>query len=132
MSLRGMSVRIGVLLRHEDETGVSGAGIVADVVEFPDGLCIAHWRSTTPSTLIFPNLKQMIAVHGHRGKTEAIFFAELPAPEVEQDLVELLRSFSTREEEEPDEVADRLLEEAKSVKVKGAKKKTPDKEGDKK
>lgn len=105
-----MSIRVGVLLRHDDETGVSGEGVVADLIEFPDGLCIAHWRSTTPSTLIFPNAKQLVAVHGHGGKTEAIFFADLPEPKTEEELVKLVERFSFREEEE--RTLDQLIEEA--------------------
>lgn len=104
-----MSIRVGVLLRHDDETGVSGEGVVADLVEFPDGLCIAHWRSATPSTLIFPNAKQLVAVHGHGGKTEAVFFADLPSPRNEEELTALVEHFSFREEEERER--DRLIEE---------------------
>lgn len=112
-----MSVRIGVLLRHEDETGVSGEGIVANVVEFPDGTCIAHWRSATPSTILFPNLKQMAAVHGHGGKTEVVFYAELDAPADPAQLRALLEPSSEEEstarvvEEVVSEISDRLRDE---------------------
>lgn len=112
-----MSIRIGVLLRHEDETGVSGTGIVANVVEFPDGTCIAHWRSETPSTILFPNVKQMSTVHGHGGKTEVVFYAELQQPANPDELEKLLSPPSEEEanlaivEEIASEVAEQLEEQ---------------------
>jgi hypothetical protein len=105
-----VSIRVGVLLRHDDETGVSGEGVVADLIEFGDGLCVAHWRSATPSTIIFPNAKQLTAVHGHGGKTEAVFFADLPSPRNEEELTKLMEQFSFIEEGE--RTLDQLIEEA--------------------
>lgn len=87
-----MKVNLGVFLRHEDESGVSGPGIVADVIEFPDGTCVAHWRSHTPSTTVFPNVKQMEAVHGHGGKTEVVFYAEHDAPKAPGELASFLET----------------------------------------
>lgn len=93
-----LTMRLGVLLRHEDETGVSGDGVVADIVEFPDGVCVAHWRSITPSTIIFPNVKQALAVHGHHGKTEIIFYNENDVPQDQEDLVRDEDASSSRPE----------------------------------
>lgn len=96
-----MIIRIGVFWRHEDETGVSGEGLVADVVEFPNGTCIYHWRGATPSMAIYPNIKQMEAVHGHGGKTEVVFYSEIEAPRNPVDLLrlcELDRAEGKREE----------------------------------
>lgn len=106
-----MSIRIGVLLRHEDETGVSGTGIVANVVEFPDGTCIAHWRSETPSTILFPNVKQMATVHGHGGKTEVVFYAEFQAPANREDLEKALTPPS--EEESNAAMIERIVDEVR-------------------
>lgn len=104
-----MNIRVGVLLRHEDESGVSGTGIVADIVEYPDGWCVAHWRSNTPSTNIYPNEKALSAVHSHGGKTEVVWIAEIDAPKDAAHLKEVVEDF--REEEEQDEKHDRLVAE---------------------
>jgi hypothetical protein len=114
-----MSVRVGVLLRHEDESGVSGTGIVADIFEYPDGMCVMHWRSSTPSTNIYPNTKAMQAVHGHGGKTEIVFYADLASPRSEEELAELLAHHTITEtaqrerEQLLEEVTEEVVEEMK-------------------
>ena len=64
-----------VLLRHEDETGVSGTGIVAWGVEFPDGVVALQWKGEWPTSVVFHDrgMDSVRAVHGHGGKTEIIF-----------------------------------------------------------
>ena len=112
-----MTIRIGVLLRHDDETGVSGTGIVANVIELPDGTVIARWRSDTPSTLIFANLKAIASVHGHGGKTEVVFYAELPVPATPAELERMMNPPSEEDlhtaiaEEIASEVAEQLEEQ---------------------
>ena len=66
-------MRIGSLMREEDVNGVSGTGKVAEVVEFSDGTIIVHWLSHTPSTNIYHNEKQVLAVHGHGGLTKVVW-----------------------------------------------------------
>lgn len=65
-----------VLQRDEDETGVSGVGIVAQGVEFDDGTVCLHWiASSLRSTVIWPGPDGMAAVeqiHGHGGKTRIL------------------------------------------------------------
>lgn len=95
-----ISIRVGVLLRHEDESGVSGAGIVADVIEYPDGWCVAHWRSNVPSTNVYPNYKALATVHGHGGKTEVVWITEIDAPNNLDELRELLEELREEELEE--------------------------------
>ena len=75
-----MSIRIGFLLRHEDETGVSGVGKVAEWIEFSDGEVVVHWISNTPSTNHYRNFKQMVSVHGHNGKTQPVVLADCEVP----------------------------------------------------
>ena len=41
--------RAFVLQRNEDETGVSGTGIVAEGVEFSDGTVALRWTSAWPT-----------------------------------------------------------------------------------
>lgn len=82
-----------VLYRHEDVSGVSGTGIVAEGVEFADGKVALRWypKSTGRraeiakemdfeyggSVSIFDTLKEVVAIHGHKGATEAIYVDEL-------------------------------------------------------
>jgi hypothetical protein len=79
-----MSIRVGHLLRNEDESGVSGIGIVAEWVEFSDGEVVVHWLSHTPSTNHYRNMKQVEAIHGHAGSTEIVVDWEKPHPDEEE------------------------------------------------
>lgn len=67
--------RAFVLKRHEDATGVSGTGIVAGGVLFPDGVVALRWYSQWPTSVVFHDkgLDSVRAVHGHDGKTEIVF-----------------------------------------------------------
>lgn len=58
-----------VLERIEDESGVSGTGIVAEGVEFSTGQCALSWLSMNSSVGVYPNIKALERVHGHDGKT---------------------------------------------------------------
>ncbi len=67
------AVRGFTLYRHEDETGVSGTGTVAEGCLFHDGRVAMRWRTATASTTLFDNMDQVLKVHGHDGKTEVIW-----------------------------------------------------------
>lgn len=61
-----------VLDRIEDETGVSGTGIVAVGVRFPDGKCVTRWcsqGSEIHQTCVWDSIDHVKRVHGHGGKT---------------------------------------------------------------
>ena len=58
------------LFRNEDESGVSGTGIIAEGVEFYHGKCVLSWLTKHKSLGIYDNVKEMINIHGHDGKTE--------------------------------------------------------------
>ena len=61
-------MRIFQLIRTEDVSGVSGVGIIADGVEFPEHV-VLHWRNY--GTLgIFDSIEQLLAIHGHDGRTK--------------------------------------------------------------
>jgi len=72
------------LVRHEDNTGTSGVGIVAYGVEYVDGAVHMQWNNTYNDELAtetngvaFKPAPDGIAatreVHGHDGRTEVVF-----------------------------------------------------------
>lgn len=58
-----------VLNRIEDESGVSGTGIVAEGIQFSDGRCVIRWMTHVHSIAIYQSAGEVEAVHGHQGKT---------------------------------------------------------------
>ena len=56
--------------RVEDETGLSGTGHVAYGVVFNNGLCALTWNSMHRCVNVYTSYAEMMAVHGHNGKTE--------------------------------------------------------------
>lgn len=57
------------LRRIEDATGISGIGVVTEGVEFSDGSVAMRWLSGISSWAIYRNIEEVIAIHGHGGKT---------------------------------------------------------------
>lgn len=57
--------------RLEDESGVSGTGIVARGFEFPDGTCALWWRDSG-SLGVYKSLAKVTEIHGHKGKTRIV------------------------------------------------------------
>lgn len=60
------------LKRNEDESGVSGTGIVAVGVILPSGHCVLEWLTFTSSIAIYKSINDLIEIHGHNGKTKLI------------------------------------------------------------
>jgi hypothetical protein len=67
----GRMFRRFVLDRNVDLTGVSGTGVVAEGIEFSDGVCVLHWIGQWPSSVVHyeRGLEAVLAVHGHDGRT---------------------------------------------------------------
>jgi hypothetical protein len=61
------------LYRDRDVSGVSGTGVVADGVQFDDGVVVIRWRGPQRSTVVWNSLADAIAVHGHGGATRIEF-----------------------------------------------------------
>lgn len=59
-----------VLIRHEDVSGTSGTGQVAEGVEFSDGTVALRWTVALQSTAIYASAADLEAIHGHNGSTE--------------------------------------------------------------
>lgn len=72
------------LLRLEDDSGVSGTGIVAEGVEFTNGKVVINWLTKHRSMTIYENIKEAEAIHGHGGKTRVVYHDEVEAPEPEK------------------------------------------------
>lgn len=60
------------LERAEDETGVSGTGIVAIGAVYPSGICIMEWLTFTSSINQYRNIDHLKEVHSHGGKTKVV------------------------------------------------------------
>lgn len=67
-----MKIKHFYLNRKEDESGVSGTGIVALGAILPSGQCIMEWLTFTSSIGIYKNIEQVMEIHSHGGKTEVI------------------------------------------------------------
>lgn len=95
-----IGVRRFELHRHDDVSGVSGKGVVADGVEFidksldilwpdgghtqlPKGWVKLVWRTQGHSTALYESAAQVERIHGHGGATQLVWldadFVELPS-----------------------------------------------------
>ena len=63
-----MSARF-YLDRLIDESGVSGTGMVAEGVEFTDGVVVLRWLTAGKSTCVYDSLDVVESIHGHNGAT---------------------------------------------------------------
>ena len=67
-------MRMYYLRRHEDVSGNSGCGRLAQVAEFDDGSAVLHWNrgantSGVASTEVFNSVSDLLRIHGHDGKS---------------------------------------------------------------
>ena len=74
-------MRTFVLRRNEDISGVSGTGIVAEGIEFSDGVVALRWLvpagnpgSGNPTSVVFHDngMASVEKIHGHSGATEIV------------------------------------------------------------
>jgi hypothetical protein len=84
------------LVRNEDETGISGTGVVTDGIEFDDGSVVMKWNTDTTSLALYKSMEDVITIHGHGGKTVVQYTDEdfHVWPEFLQDLPEALEYLS--------------------------------------
>lgn len=71
--LTASRTRLFKLVRIEDETGISGTGTVAEGIEFSNGMCAMSWLTAMHSVAVYPNVKQLEAIHGHNGRTKVVY-----------------------------------------------------------
>ncbi|WP_322510122.1 hypothetical protein [Anaerolinea sp.] len=79
-----------LLVRQKDVSGVSGTGIVAEGVEFSDGMAVLHWLREPYGLNIFASVMDLIAVHGHGGNTY-IEWVDEKNYELKQELQDIFR-----------------------------------------
>ena len=63
------------LQRDVDESGVSGTGVVAQGVIFDNGWCALTWLTKHTSVAFYTDINEVIAIHGHGGKTHVVQIA---------------------------------------------------------
>ena len=72
-------MRTFVLHRNEDVSGVSGTGTVAEGIEFADGVVALRWCvGEHRSTVVWPSIEAVRAIHGHDGRTQVLFHIGVP------------------------------------------------------
>ena len=62
-------MKLFILNRTEDESGVSGTGTVAEGVQFGNGKCALSWLTEHSSVALYDDIVTLEAIHGHDGKT---------------------------------------------------------------
>ena len=62
-----------VLQRDEDESGISGEGIVAEGVKFSSGKCAMHWLTDVTSVAVYDTIEDLESIHGHDGKSKIMW-----------------------------------------------------------
>ncbi|HET6636795.1 MAG TPA: hypothetical protein VFH77_17390 [Streptomyces sp.] len=87
--------RAFVLRRDRDISDVSGTGIIADGVEFPDGHAVIHWRGRWPLTTPHPDgLDSIMAIHDHGGQGDLhIIWADDHAAQRRKVLADIVEAF---------------------------------------
>lgn len=70
------NIRTFVLVRDEDESGVSGTGVIAEGVEFTCGEVVLKWTTQCQTTGIYTSIKSCEGIHGHGGKTRIVWDGE--------------------------------------------------------
>lgn len=62
-------MRSFVLRRIEDESGISGIGIVAEGTEYSNGKVTLAWTVELQSVAVYDSISDVERIHGHNGKT---------------------------------------------------------------
>ena len=61
--------RLFWLDRLDDESGVSGTGLVLWGVQFSDGQVVVQWDTEFRSVGIYKDIQDFTRIHGHMGKS---------------------------------------------------------------
>lgn len=80
MGSQNIGIRTFHLHRDEDESGVSGTGVVAEGAIYSNTKIVLSWLTVHKSMCIYDSLAEMMAIHGHGSKTRLMWDDEPPAP----------------------------------------------------
>lgn len=61
------------LKRIEDESGISGVGVVAEGTQFVNGKCVLAWVTQFQSIAVYDSIEELESIHGHNGKTVIVW-----------------------------------------------------------
>lgn len=61
------------MMRLEDESGVSGVGIILEGIEFSNGKAAITWHSHMGVVGVYDSVKVVQSIHGHEGKTKIVW-----------------------------------------------------------
>ncbi len=67
------------LMRHQDVSGVSGVGRVAEGIIFHDGQVALSWFGFHHCVSIWPSIESVEAIHGHGGMTAIDYIDDPPS-----------------------------------------------------
>lgn len=70
-------IRTFELIRDIDRSGISGTGKVAEGCQFSDGVCTMRWLTEYASTVVYPDIDHVQAIHGHEGASRIVWHHEL-------------------------------------------------------
>lgn len=65
-----------VLLRDHDVSGVSGTGLVAHGVQWPDGRVSTRWNGSVAQSCSWDCIEDVETIHGHNGATKVVWLDE--------------------------------------------------------
>ncbi len=82
-----------LLKRIEDETGVSGTGIVAEGVQFFNGKCTLTWITEFSSVAVYDSIDLVEKIHGHNGKTVIVWVDEIKSETEMEKVVAYFKTF---------------------------------------
>ena len=72
------------LYRHNDVHGVSGEGVVAFGMRFPDSRVIYRWLTDPRTTQCADAVDHVRSIHGHGDKTVVLWYDQPPADVTDQ------------------------------------------------
>ena len=55
--------QVFLMVRHHDETGVSGTGVVLEGCVFNNGKCVTAWLSGRPGTTVWDSFEAFKEIH---------------------------------------------------------------------
>jgi hypothetical protein len=78
MGSQNIGIRTFHIHRDEDESGVSGTGVVAEGAIYSNTKIVLSWLTVHKSMCIYDSLAEMMAIHGHGNKTRLVWDDEAP------------------------------------------------------